>query len=54
MFPYLAAAYMLIGAAITFLSARKDSSRAMDAYVFHRVTPTIDDATQEVEGRSQA
>jgi amino acid transporter len=54
MFPYVAAAYMLIGGAIMFLSTRKDSSRAMDAYVFHRVTPTIDDATQEVEGRSQA
>jgi amino acid transporter len=53
-FPYLAVAYMVIGAAIMLLSIRKDRSRAMDDYVFHRMTPALDDANQEVEGHSQA
>jgi amino acid transporter len=53
-FPYVAAAYMLIGATIMFLSTRKDSSRTMDAYVFQRITQAVEDTTQEVEGRSQA
>ncbi len=53
-FPYLAAAYMLIGGTIMFLSTRKDNSRAMDAYMFHRITQAVEDTTQEIEGRSQA
>jgi amino acid transporter len=48
-FPYVAAAYMLIGGTIMFLSARKVNSRAMDAYVLQRITQAVEDTTQEVE-----
>jgi peptidoglycan/LPS O-acetylase OafA/YrhL len=54
LFPFVAAAYMLLGAAILIFSGRGEGVRAMDAYLLHRMSSSVEVDTRGVEGGSQA
>jgi amino acid transporter len=54
LFPFVAGAYMLVGAAILIVSSRGEGARTMDAYLLNRITLPVEDTAQEVETGSQA